>query len=304
MAESSRKNDLVELYPIFAAMVANLIWGFSNTFTKIAMESASIYYVLSVRFLIAIFALTLIGFKVKTKTEASEQERRNGFGRLILLGVIELIYFFCETYGIELTNVTVSGVVLAVSPIISMVFASVFLKEYPSKRQVVYSVVAVLGVVLITVSEGMEGQIQPFGLVLLAGGAICASVFRVLNRKIINVFSTFERSYSVVGVSAIGYTIMALIQSSQTSGAFFEPMTHLSFVLSVLVLSLGSSVGANMLANYAATKLSVVRLSVFGTICTLCSMTGGILFLGEPINWMSVLGAVLIILGIQQVNKK
>ena len=58
-----------------------------------------------------------------------------------------------------------------------------------------------------------------------------------------------------------------------------------------------------MLANYAAEKLPVVKISVFGAICTICSMTGGILFLHEPVTLMTALGAVFIVFGIWQVNK-
>ena len=48
--------------------------------------------------------------------------------RVLALGFIELIYFYCESYGIVYTNVTCSGVILAVSPIVSTAFAALFLK--------------------------------------------------------------------------------------------------------------------------------------------------------------------------------
>ena len=115
--------------------------------------------------------------------------------RVLALGFIELIYFYCESYGIVYTNVTCSGVILAVSPIVSTAFVALFLKELPTKRQAVFSVVAVTGVIMITVAEGIAGEIQPVGIVLLIGGCICSAVFRVINRSIVKIYTAFERTY-------------------------------------------------------------------------------------------------------------
>ncbi|MBQ2650888.1 MAG: EamA family transporter, partial [Clostridia bacterium] len=75
-------------------------------------------------------------------------------------------------------------------------------------------------------------------------------------------------------------------------------------VLSVAALGVLCSIGANLLVNYAVGRMSVVKLSSFGAITTLCSMVSGVILLGEPVSWSLVIGAVLILLGIYQVTKE
>jgi len=49
--------------------------------------------------------------------------------------------------------------------------------------------------------------------------------------------------------------------------------------------------------------MSVFKMSSFGALSTLCSVFAGVVFLKEPMNWMLLLGAVLILVGIRQVTK-
>lgn len=285
--------------PYAAAITGNLIWGFSNTLTQVAINVALPSIVLAVRFSSAILVMSALIFMGKEKLNFHKPHLL----RVLALGFIELIYFYCESYGIVYTNVTCSGVIIAVSPIVSTAFAALFLKELPTKRQAVFSVVAVTGVIMITVAEGIAGEIQPVGIVLLIGGCICSALFRVINRSIVKIYTAFERTYVVLLVSAAAFTIAGIVDIRGNLFTLVKPLSMPQFWLPVLALGLFSSVGANMMMNYAAAKMPVVQISVFGAVCTICSMAGGILFLHEPITPMTIIGAFLILFGIWQVNK-
>ena len=71
-----------------------------------------------------------------------------------------------------------------------------------------------------------------------------------------------------------------------------------------MILSVFSSVIANVLINYAAGKISVTQLTSFGSLTTLCSMFAGVIFLKEPMSAGLFFGAVLILVGIRQVIRK
>ena len=296
------KKSIIEMpqFPYVAATVANIIWGFSNTLTGIALKVSIPQLILASRFLIA---MTLMLVLVKMGKETL-QFHKPKFGYLLALGVIELIYFYCESYGIVYSNVTCSGVILAASPILSMIFAAIFLKEIPSAKQVFFSFVAVGGVVMITVSEGILGEIKALGIVLLCGGCLCAAIFRVINRKIIHIYSAFERTFMILCVSFVAFLINGIIKTAQDVSVATRAFTSVRFWLVVFALGIFSSFGANVLMNLATEKLKVVELSVFGAVCTVCSMVGGILFLHEPLTIYAVLGVVMIVVGIWQVNKK
>lgn len=285
--------------PLLAASIGNFIWGFSNVFTQVALTVASPSVVLAIRFLLAIAIMSFLILSGKEKVNFRKQK----FLYLLGLGIVELLYFFCESYGIVYTNVTCSGVVLAISPVVAMALATIVLKEIPTGNQVFFSFVAVAGVIMITVTEGMAGEIQPKGILLLLGGCMLSAVFRIINRKICGIYTAFERTYIVLLVSAISFAIMALIEEKGDIGAFLHPLSVLDFIIPVMILGICSSVGANLMVNFAAERLPVVKLAVFGSISTICSMLGGILFLDEPVTFMSIVGVVLILAGIWQVNR-
>ena len=69
------------------------------------------------------------------------------------------------------------------------------------------------------------------------------------------------------------------------------------------MLNVFCSVMCNLLINYAAGKMPVVKLSSLGSLTTLCSMFTGALFLNEPMTHGLLFGAVLILVGIWQVTK-
>lgn len=285
--------------PLLAASFGNIIWGFSNAFTQVAITAARPAVVLSVRFMLAILVMSIFIWTGLEKMDFTKPK----LSYLFSLGVVELLYFYCESYGIVYTNVTCSGVVLAISPVTAMILAAIVLKEIPTCRQVMFSLVAVVGVIMITVAEGMAGEIQIKGIFLLLSGCILSSVFRIVNRQICGIYTTFERTYVVVLTSAVGFAIMGLIEEQGNVMAFVQPLGVLQFIVPVAILGICSSVGANLMVNYAAERLPVVQLAVFGSISTICSMTGGILFLHEPITLMALIGAVFILAGIWQVNK-
>ena len=86
--------------------------------------------------------------------------------------------------------------------------------------------------------------------------------------------------------------------------ACVRPFAQPGFLFPVLVLGLGCSVGANILANYAAGKMSVVKLAAFGPMTTLCTVFAGVVFLDQPVTPSLIIGAILIMLGIYQVSRR
>ena len=45
-------------------------------------------------------------------------------------------------------------------------------------------------------------------------------------------------------------------------------------------------------------------MATFGAISTVCSTFAGVVLLKEPVSWLILLGAALIILGVWQVTRK
>jgi drug/metabolite transporter (DMT)-like permease len=191
--------------PLVMAAAGHIIWGFSFLFSKVAQQTATAQVFLSMRFILAFLMLSLIG--------AVKKEKLHFRGRkwlpLIALCITEPLYFYCETFGIYYTNATFAGVILAVVPVVSMAVSALLLKEYPTRRQKYFCILPVLGVIIMTAAGQEMGIIQPVGVVLLICCCLLSALYKTANRGSSGEFSTFERTYYVIAVCMVVFTIDA-----------------------------------------------------------------------------------------------
>lgn len=297
MPHSNKKYRLA----LLAALAGNAIWGFSFLFTRTALKVVDLPAVLlSMRFVIAFLIMT--GMLVLGKAKFSLKGKR--VLPLLFLGIVEPLCFLLETYGVLYTNATVAGVVMAVSPIVSILLAALLLHEIPSRGQMLFCLLPVAGVILITVAGSDLGIVTPLGMLLLLGNCFTAGAYRTANRKSAEEFTAFERTYAVVSISAIAFLTMALIQLKGDVGAYLAPLGDVSYVVSLLVLSVFCSVVAYLLVNFGSGLMSVAKMATFGAISTVCSTFAGVVLLKEPVSWLILVGAALIVLGVWQVTRK
>lgn len=295
--DQSKKASL--FLPLFCAYLGHIIWGLGNIFTKIALENASGEVVLAHRFLLA--TVLMLGWMLIKKRPFSF--RGKNFGAAFLLVSMQVLYYVFETYGIEYTNASVSGVVLAVVPVVAMIIAAIFLKEYPTRRQAIFCFFPIAGVILLTLSASAEGAIQkPVGILFLILCCCCSAIYKNANRKASESFDSFERSLLVIAASATVFTVWSALKGDLTVSGFVAPLKVPSYLLAVLVLGLLCSLAANLLVNFAVSRMQVVKLSSFGAVSTLVTILSGVLD-GEPMTLWIALGAGLILWGVYQVTK-
>ncbi len=298
--ENNLNNKMNEkVLPIVAATLGHSIWGFSYLFTSMALEVASPDVLLTIRFSIAFIILNIMLLTGKFKLSI----RGKSAGLLAAFSILEPIYFYCESYGIMYTNVTYSGVVLSVVPIVAMLFAAAFIKEYPTKKQLIFCILPITGVIMITLSGSKLGIVRPIGMLLLAFTLFASAGYRTLNRKLAEKYTSFERTYFMIGVSWFVFVITGLIKEGGDVSKFTAPLSNPHFIVPVLILSVFCSVLCYNIVNYAAGKMPVMTLAIYGTLTTICSMFSGVIFRGEPLTPVSFIGSLLIIFGVWQVTK-
>ncbi len=287
------------LLPVAAAVAGNAFWGFSFLFTRVALQETTPELMLALRFMIS-FALMNIPLLL-----GRQKLRLKGKKLLPLLGlaVAEPVVFFAESYGILHTNATFAGVMVAIAPIFAIALAALVLKEYPSRRQLLFCLLPVIGVIIMVLSGKSLGVVTPLGVLFLLINCVGIAFYRLFNRWGSQEFTPFERTYMVLFSCLVVFTTSALISVKGDVGAFVAPVTNPRVIFPVLALCLLCSIGANMLVNYAAGRMSVAKLSVFSSLITLCSTFGGIVILREPFSAMSLVGTALIVYGIWQVSR-
>lgn len=286
---------------VLCAALGNIIWGFSFLLIRIGLTVVDEPYVmLAHRFTISTVVMLLMMLFGKNKLSFKGKNLRP----VVLLVLMQLCYYLFETYGILYTNSTISGLVLAVVPVVTIGTGALFLKEYPTKRQALFCILPVAGVIIISVT-GKELGVSN----LLLGGLfllltlLSSAIYKTANRKAAKEFTPFERTFLVLAASAIFFSVIGLKLSDWNVATFVAPLTSVKYLVVVFFLGLLCSIAANMLVNYAMGQMSVFKVSSFGSLSTLCAAFAGIVFLKETVTASLVIGGVLILVGVRQVTK-
>ena len=290
-----------------AAFAGNAIFGFSFMFSRIALKTATPFIMLMYRFVLAFLVLNAVAlFSARTKRTdwLRFSLRGRSLWKLLVLGLVQpVLYFLCESYGIDMTNATVSGVIIALIPIVALAAGAALMGEKPSLMQVLFSLMSIAGVVVMTLQQSAGGAIRPLGVVLLIGAVIFGAAFNMMSRKLSADYSPLERTYVMMMVAAVAFTALAVMENRTQPAALLVPLREPSFLLSMLYLSLLSSILAFMCLNYAANVLPVSKTTAFCNVTTVLSVFAGVVFLGESISLVSVIAAVVIIIGVFGVQK-
>lgn len=285
---------------VFCAVLGNILWGFSFLLIRLSLDVApNPNVMLSHRFLLSTL---LMGFWILIGKGKISLKGKN-WKPLVILLVTQVGYYVFESYGLLYTNTTIAGMVLAVTPVVTIGTGALFLREYPTRRQVVFCIMPVAGVIIMTVSGKELGIVTTVGIILLLLTVVDSAIFKTANRRAAVEFSPFERSFSVISLSAVFFLMVAFNSVDWDIKAYFAPVLNAKYLLCVLSLSLLCSIVAGLLVNYASGHMSVFKVSSFGALSTLCSAFAGVVFLKEPVSWTLLLGAVLILVGVRQVTK-
>lgn len=284
-----------------AAIICNVIFGFSFLFAKVALDYAHPLIILSVRFTIAFAVMNLMWLFKMVKLDLKDKPKKY----ILLMALAQpFLYFIFELYGIELTSSALSGVIISLVPVFVLIMSTLFLREKPSAGQVVFSLLSLAAVVGISLMSNDGNTNHLLGILLLLGAVMSGSAFDILSRKESGAYSPFERTYIMFLCGMIGFNITALCGL----GKDFYPLlcdavVHPEFWGSMGYLAIISSIAAFMLLNYAIGIIGTVKNASFANLITVVSVLAGIFILNEKLSALQLILCAVIIVGVIGVNK-
>ena len=285
---------------IIAALLANVIFGFSFIFSKTALSVSHPLIILSIRFTLAFIFLNILllvgNFKLNLKGKPK--------GKLILMGLSQpLLYFIFELYGLSMVSSALSGVIIALVPVIVIILANLFLKENATTLQTICTLVSIAGIGTISVISNDGSDNHFLGIILLFGAVICAAVFNILSRSESASFSSFERTYIMFLIGLIGFNLIAFcVLKERYFSLIVSSLSTAKFLIPIIYLSLISSVLAFLLYNFSTTQISVIQSSSFSNIITAVTVLAGVIILKESFSFVEYILCAVIILGVWGVN--
>lgn len=283
------------------ALLANVIFGFSFLFSKVALDFAHPLIILAVRFTVAFAVLNILWLARIIRLDFKGKSKR----KIILMAIAQpLLYFIFELYGIENTSSAISGVIISLVPVAVLFLSTAFLKEKPSRSQVAFSLISLAAITAISILSNDGAKSTLIGILLLLAAVICAAVFNILSRSEAKTYSPFERTYMMFLIGTIGFNIIAFLGLGENyTSELIRAVSVPQFWGAIAYLSILSSIAAFMLYNYSTSVISAVRSASFSNIITVVSVLAGILILRETLSPAQLICCVLIIIGVLGVNK-
>ena len=286
------------IFAILAAILAQVIFGFSFLFTKICLNTASALIVIANRYFVAFIGLTIVMIVTKTTLHFG----RN-FWKLLLMSLFQpIIYFLCETYGIRMTTSSFSAVMIAMIPIVAMIGGIFFLGEKPSFWQYIFATLSTGGVIMTAVTEVGQGSVLPFGVILLVFAVISSAGYNITSRRISQEYSVLERTYAMTFIGFVIFTGLAFIENISNPLLLVSSFSNLQYTGGIFYLGLVSSVIAFLCLNYANTHLPVAKTTIYSNLTTVVSVIAGVVCLNETFSRFAQFGVVMIILGVMGVQ--
>ncbi|MFZ5647017.1 MAG: DMT family transporter [Bacillota bacterium] len=293
-------------YPVAAALAVAFIFGLSFVFTKDTLTYLSPFQLLGLRFGLAALSLTLLValrlVKLNIKTEHLPE--------LLKIAVWQpVLYFIFETYGINYTTASESGVVIALAPMAVMVLSIIMLGERITAGQGVCVASAVAGVAVIALAgtdtqSGSPSANHLLGILMLFGAVTAAGFYNIFSRRAAKRLAPFAITFVMMWLGAIVFNSIGLSQSYLTGqlAGYYTSLQHPQVVAGIVYLGLLSSVTAFFLLNYALSRMPASRAAVFLNLIPIVSLMAGILFYGERLGEWQIAGCGLIMLGVWGTN--
>jgi O-acetylserine/cysteine efflux transporter len=271
-------------YPAFVA--AAVLAGGSPVAVKISYSELAPFWGAALRFLIAFVILAAVIAVLRLPIP-----RGRALVGVLLFGLLQFgIPFMLIYWGLTEVTAGTTMVILAVVPLLTLIFGVAERLERLSVQGIAGAVVALIGVGLVF-SDGI-GAASPSALLAVLGGALSMAAAPIVIKKFPRVHAVVENA---LGMAVGGGLLLGL------STIFAEPKVlpvDLRTQLALAYLVLLGSIGVFLLYLFVLRRMSASGATYVMLLAPLAAVGLGGLLLGEPVRFMFLIGGVLVLAGV------
>ncbi|MBP6563532.1 MAG: DMT family transporter [Neisseriaceae bacterium] len=280
-----------------ATSIQMLIIGLSFMFVKISLVDAPVPDVLAHRFSVAFVAANGLLWLQKKPLPLSWASLRS-VGLLVLLNPV--LFFGFQALGLSLLSSVQAGIVFATVPVFVLLLAALLLGERTTMAQRVCVLLAMSGVVWVSLWGGLASGFDLGGGGFILLSALSLALFTVLTRKVRHDHDVYQLTYLMTFAGCVGFNLVALGQHVYHGNvaAFWAPWTRPAFAWSMLYLGILSSLLTSLLSVFALSKIEASKIGVFNHLTVIITVAAGAIFLHEPIYGYHFVGMGMILIGV------
>ena len=284
-----------------AAFGATLIYGLNHTVAKNVMP---VYIGPYAFILLRVIGASILFWTVSLFIKTEKIDNKD-WPRIILcsfLGmVINMLAFF---KGLELSTPVNSSVMITLSPIIVFIFSAILLKEKIESMKafgIASGFVGALILVLYTAKTGVNAPNIPMGNLLFIVNSFAYGLYLVLVKPLIskyNIITLLKWLFLLGVIMNFPVTISQFSEVEWTNLPLKEAIIPMAFVV------IGTTFFTYLFNAYALTKLTASSVSSFIYLQPIVGIVFAISTKSDSLTLISVVGMILIFIGIYLVTKK
>ncbi len=276
-------------FPVAAMLIAVLLWGPSFVATKVALRELPPFTIAFLRFLVASCLLYPIWRRSNERISLKTNARR----QLLLSGLLGITaYFILENLGIQFTTASDAALLMAAIPVVCLLVESLWRKQAVSWMRIAGIASSIVGMFLIVRQAPAHGGMgRLIGDLLIIAAALCWAAYSLLGKSL----EALPRLTVVTHQTLYG-TLMLL------PFALFE-LPRMNFpsllgCLSVLYLGVMCSTVTYLLYNYSLRAMRASQVSVFLNLVPVIGVITAVIFLGDQVHPIQIIGGIVIISGV------
>ncbi|MBU9783496.1 DMT family transporter [Staphylococcus aureus] len=269
-----------------------ILWGSAFPMIKIALNDFSAESLSAFRLILA--TIILLPFVIIKKLPTPELR---DIPVIFILGFCGfVIYHTALNFGQTLISAGISGILVSTTPIFSSALAYIFLKEHFSKWNWLSSLVAFIGISIISISKDDYTTINVLGVFIILLASFSESLY-----------FTFQKKY-IEKYGFIAFTLYTIMASSPFMLIFIPEIINdihgatFTSIVSVLYLAIFPTIIPYVLLAYIVKSVGVSDATMSLYLTPIVSLLLSYLLLDELPTTLAIIGGLITLLGVSLSN--
>ncbi|WP_432535258.1 DMT family transporter [Staphylococcus aureus] len=269
-----------------------ILWGAAFPMIKIALNDFSAESLSAFRLILA--TIILLPFVIIKKLPTPELR---DIPVIFILGFCGfVIYHTALNFGETLISAGISGILVSTTPIFSSALAYIFLKEHFSKWNWLSSLVAFIGISIISISKDDYTTINVLGVFIILLASFSESLY-----------FTFQKKY-IEKYGFIAFTLYTIMASSPFMLIFIPEIINdihgatFTSIVSVLYLAIFPTIIPYVLLAYIVKSVGVSDATMSLYLTPIVSLLLSYLLLDELPTTLAIIGGLITLLGVSLSN--
>jgi drug/metabolite transporter (DMT)-like permease len=294
--ESNRIYEESKLKVYGSAVLFSFIIGFSFLGIKTCLAVATPLETLVYRYNFAFLGALIPVFSGFIKINLQGKKK----GQLIITAGFYISFIILQTIGLVFATSIESGIIFAMVPILVKIMAGFFLKEHTNWKQNIFIFMSVAAVITMFILGATDITVNFIGLIILFISSLCTAFSSIMMRYVRRTYTPFEITLFITGGGFIVFNLATILTGMKngTLGSYFEPLTHISFIIAAAYLGIMATLISAMLNAYILAHLQAVKGTIFGNLSTAITIVAGAIILGEPLQLYHIICTIVIIIGV------